>query len=49
MQIRLRSETLGPFDVHMIANGSDIGASIRVEARDTQVLLANDATVVELL
>jgi hypothetical protein len=45
----MRFETLGPFDVHIIAKGSEIGASIRVEARDTQVLLANDATVVELL
>jgi hypothetical protein len=33
----------------MTAKGSDIGASIRVEARDTQVLLADDAIVVELL
>jgi len=49
MEVRLRSETLGPFDVHMIAKGSDIRASIRVEARDAQALLANDATVVELL
>jgi flagellar hook-length control protein FliK len=47
MQVRLRSETLGPIDVHTIAKGSDIGASIRVEARDTQVLLANELSQLE--
>ena len=47
MQVRLRSEALGPIDVHTIAKGSDIGASIRVEARDTQVLLANELSQLE--
>jgi hypothetical protein len=47
MQVRLRSEALGPIDVHTIVNGSDIGASIRVEARDTQVMLANELPQLE--
>ena len=47
MQVRLRSEALGPIDVHTIAKGSTIGASIRVEARDTQVLLANELSQLE--
>jgi flagellar hook-length control protein FliK len=47
MQVRLRSEELGPIAVHTIARGSDIGASIRVEARDTQVLLANELSQLE--
>jgi flagellar hook-length control protein FliK len=47
MQVRLRSEALGPIAVHTIAKGSDIGASIRVEARDTQVLLANQLSQLE--
>jgi hypothetical protein len=47
MQVRLRSEALGPIAVHTIAKGSDIGASIRVEARDTQVLLANELSQLE--
>jgi flagellar hook-length control protein FliK len=47
MQVRLRSEALGPIDVHTTARGSDIGASIRVEARDTQVLLANQLSQLE--
>jgi flagellar hook-length control protein FliK len=47
MQVRLRSEALGPIDVRTIAKGSDIGASIRVETRDTQVLLANELSQLE--
>jgi hypothetical protein len=47
MQVRLRSEALGPIDVHTIVKGSDIGASIRVEARDTQVMLANELSQLE--
>jgi flagellar hook-length control protein FliK len=47
MQVRLRSETLGPIDVHTVVKGSDIGASIRVEARDTQVMLANELSQLE--
>jgi hypothetical protein len=47
MQVRLRSEALGPIDVHTIVKGSDIGASIRVEARDTQVILANELSQLE--
>ncbi len=47
MQVRLRSEALGPIDVHTIVKGSDIGASIRVEGRDTQVMLANELSQLE--
>jgi len=47
MQVRLRSEALGPIAVHTIVKGSDIGASIRVEARDTQVMLANELSQLE--
>jgi hypothetical protein len=47
MQVKLRSEALGPIDVHTIVKGSDIGASIRVEARDTQVMLANELSQLE--
>jgi len=47
MQVRLRSEALGPIDVHAVIKGSDIGASIRVEARDTQVMLANELSQLE--
>jgi hypothetical protein len=47
MQVRLRSEAFGPIDVHTIAKGSDIGASIRVETRDTQVLLVNELSQLE--
>jgi flagellar hook-length control protein FliK len=47
MQVRLRSEALGPIDIHTIVKGSDIGASIRVEARDTQVMLANELSQLE--
>jgi flagellar motor protein MotB len=47
MQVRLRSEALGPIDVHTIVKGSEIGASIRVEARDTQVMLANELSQLE--
>jgi hypothetical protein len=47
MQVRLRTETLGPIDVHTTVKGSDIGASIRVEARDTQVMLANELSQLE--
>ena len=47
MQVRLRSEALGPIDVHTIVKGNDIGASIRVEGRDTQVMLANELSQLE--
>ena len=47
MQVRLRTEALGPIDVHTIVKGSDIGASIRVEGRDTQVMLANELSQLE--
>jgi hypothetical protein len=47
MQVKLRSEALGPIDVHTTVKGSDIGASIRVEARDTQVMLANELSQLE--
>jgi len=47
MQVRLRTEALGPIDVHTIVKGSDIGASIRVEARETQVMLTNELTQLE--
>jgi hypothetical protein len=47
MQVRLRSEALGPIDVHTIVKGSDIGASIRVEAHNTQVMLANELSQLE--
>jgi hypothetical protein len=47
MQVRLHSEALGPIDVHTTVKGSDIGASIRVEARDTQVMLANELSQLE--
>jgi hypothetical protein len=47
MQVRLRSEALGPMDVHTTVKGSDVGASIRVEARDTQVMLANELSQLE--
>jgi len=47
MRVRLRSEALGPIDVHTIVKGSDIGASIRVEARDTQVMLTNELSQLE--
>jgi hypothetical protein len=47
MQVRLRSEALGAIDVHTIVKGSDIGASIRVEAHDTQVMLANELSQLE--
>ena len=47
MQVRLRTETLGSIDVHTVVKGSDIGASIRVEARDTQVMMANEISRLE--
>jgi hypothetical protein len=47
MQVRLRSPALGPIDVHTIVRGSDIGASIRAEARETQVMLANELSQLE--
>ena len=47
LQVRLRSEALGPIDVHTSVKGSDIGASIRVEARDTQVMLASELSQLE--
>jgi hypothetical protein len=47
MQVRLRSEALGPIDVHTVVKGSDIGASIRVEGRDTQVMMANEISRLE--
>jgi flagellar hook-length control protein FliK len=42
MQVKLRSETLGPIDVHTTIRGSEIGASIRVEGRETQVMLTSE-------
>jgi flagellar hook-length control protein FliK len=47
MQVRLLSEALGPIDVHTSVKGSDIGASIRVEARETQVMLASELSQLE--
>jgi flagellar hook-length control protein FliK len=47
MQVRLRSEALGPIDVHTSVKDSDIGASIRVEARETQVMLASELSQLE--
>jgi hypothetical protein len=47
MQVRLRTEALGPIDVHTVVKGSDIGASIRVEGRDTQVMMANEISRLE--
>lgn len=42
MQVRLQTEALGPIDVHTIVKGNDLGASIHVEAHDTQVMMANE-------
>jgi flagellar hook-length control protein FliK len=47
MQVRLRSETLGPIDVHAVVKGSDIGASIRVEAREAQAMLTSELPQLE--
>ena len=47
MQVRLRTEALGSIDVRTIVKGSDIGASIRVEAHDTQVMLTNELSQLE--
>jgi flagellar hook-length control protein FliK len=47
MQVRLRTDALGSIDVHTIVKGSDIGASIRVEARETQVMLASELSQLE--
>jgi flagellar hook-length control protein FliK len=47
MQVRLRTEALGPIDVHTVVKGSDIGASIRVQAHDTQMMLANELPQLE--
>jgi hypothetical protein len=47
MQVRLRTDALGPIDVHTVVKGSDIGASIRVEAHETQVVLANELSQLE--
>jgi flagellar hook-length control protein FliK len=47
MQVKLRTEALGPIDVHTVVKGSDIGASIRVEAHDAQVMLANELSQLE--
>jgi len=47
MQVRLRTETLGQIDVHTVLKGGDIGASIRVEARDTQAMMANEISHLE--
>ena len=47
MQVRLRSEALGPIDVHTVVKGSEIGASIRVEAHDTQVMMASELSQLE--
>ena len=47
MQVRLRTEALGAIDVHTVVKGSDIGASIHVEARDTQVMMASEISRLE--
>ena len=47
MQVKLHTESLGPIDVRTIVKGSDIGASIRVEARETQVMMANEISRLE--
>lgn len=47
MQVRLRTESLGPIDVRTIVRGSDIGASIRVEARETQMMMSNEISRLE--
>ena len=47
MQVKLRTESLGPIDVRTIVRGSDIGASIRVEARETQMMMSNEISRLE--
>lgn len=47
MQVKLRIETLGPIDVRTVVRGSDIGASIRVEARETQMMMSNELSRLE--
>ena len=41
MQVKLRSEAWGPIDVRTVVRGSDVGASIRVDARETQAVLSS--------
>ena len=47
MQVKLRSASLGPIDVRTVIRGSDIGASIRVEARETQMMISNEISRLE--
>jgi hypothetical protein len=47
MQVKLRTESLGPIDVRTIVRGNDIGASIRVEARETQMMMSNEISRLE--
>jgi len=47
MQVKLRSDALGPIEVHTVVKGSDIGASFHVEGRDSQVALANELPQLE--
>ncbi len=47
MQVKLRTESLGPIDVRTIVRGSDISASIRVEARETQMMMSNEISRLE--
>jgi hypothetical protein len=47
MQVKLRTESLGPIDVRTIVRGSDIGASIRVEGRETQMIMSNEISRLE--
>jgi len=47
MQVRLRSEALGPIDVQAVVKGSEVGASIRVEARDTQAMMSSELPQLE--
>ena len=47
MQVKLRSESLGPIDVRTIVRGSDVGASIRVEGRETQMMMSNEISRLE--
>jgi hypothetical protein len=47
MQVKLRTESLGPIDVRTVVRGSDIGASIHVEARETQMMMSNELSRLE--
>jgi hypothetical protein len=47
MQVKLRSEAWGPIDVRTVVRGSDVGASIRVEGRETQAVLASELPQLE--